>query len=643
MDTHDFDRGVARIGGGATTASIDVVRIRDQQIDAMRGVMGAQQPTKLLRLHMRVPHTMNLQGMYPARATAFGTMLRNCASLLELALHGSGRGTLPAGWACGDGAVFIKALLEGNRTLTTLSLASSAIGTRTVFRLSAVLSANACGLVSLQLFDDETIDEAAAVALADMLTSNTTLRSLVVKGTKIGNTGASDIFQALLENQTLTEIGLPGNRLGASMGSLDDSLGAAIAKVLKVHPALTSLDLDNNHFSDRSIKRIADALCDHTVAGSRLKHLGLSTCISPARHPFRFDIAGGKALCDALECNPSIKELRLAGTFLAHGVPAALGAVLAGKSALTALDLGYCDFNGSAEFRELCDGIARNKTLESLNLDSCSLPAGAASAIAAILRAHPRLTDLNMHNVRDAGPDGPAIDVAGVGELCDALVTANGLGRLSRLNLAGHRLGNAGTVRIAAMLRNVHCRLRHLDLQATGIDEPGMLALGEALRSNRCLESVGLAESDGSDGAAGAIAEVIRTNTTLTELDIRGTGFSAAGVHELVDALGGNNIIRQVRADRHLFSRFGIAVPPTPVHIPLSAEQRVAFFRGYHQANCAFRQLPLDMVRRIAKCYDVLQGVRGIVKDGLGIVDMGSAGEPAPNWSRVGFRRRRLR
>jgi Ran GTPase-activating protein (RanGAP) involved in mRNA processing and transport len=454
-----------------------------------------------------------------------------------------------------------------------------------------------------------------------MLTSNTTLRSLVVKRARIGNTGGTDIFRALMVNRTLTEIGLPRNHLGARAGPLEESLGTAIVRVLETNTALKSLDLDGNMFSRHVTADIVGAVSVNTT----LKRLCLSTAVSLRGRAPCLGADAGMAICGALGRNRSLRTLRIAGTGLASGVPAALGTALADNDTLTALDMCRCDFNNSAEFRELCDGIARNRKLEALNFDNTALPAGAGSALAAILRVHPRLTDLSICNLSRTVPNQRVIGPAGVGHLCNALA-ANFYGTLTRLNLTGHVIDAGGTAHIATLLRAPRCRLRWLNLGRTDLGEAGCLALCAALEDNRSLTRCSFGHG-GSNDVATALARAIRTNRTLTALDIRDAReFSFAGYRMLASALGGNNVIRRVRSV-HIARR----VPPTPVLAPLTAGQRFAFVSGYYrQANCAFRQLPLDMVRRIARCYAVLQGVRRRARDGLRTSVMGNDEGPDP-------------
>ena len=97
-----------------------------------------------------------------------------------------------------------------------------------------------------------------AKAIAQVLETNTTLKSLDLGGNLIDSEGAKIIAQALKTNTTLKSLDLGGNRI--------DSEGAKIiAQALKTNTSLESLNLTSSHIDSEGIKAVSQALKVNTT------------------------------------------------------------------------------------------------------------------------------------------------------------------------------------------------------------------------------------------------------------------------------------------------------------------------------------------------------------------------------------------
>ena len=94
--------------------------------------------------------------------------------------------------------------------------------------------------------------------------------------------------------------------------------------------------------------------------------------------------------------------------------------------------------------------------------------------------------------------------------------------------IADTELGDAG---LAQLLRNLdgNTSVTYLDLHGTGISSEGGKIFAEVLRSNRTFQTVGLHGNDLRDEGVTAIAEALLTNRTLTSLNLGVNNCAEAG------------------------------------------------------------------------------------------------------------------
>ena len=105
-------------------------------------------------------------------------------------------------------------------------------------------------------------------------------------------------------------------------------------------------------------------------------------------------------------------------------------------------------------------------------------------------------------------------------------------------------MGNAwdnDAVRILAGYMKRSESLSSLNLNHSDIGDAGTTALAEVLRTNTTLNSLGLCKNPGiGNPSVMSLCEALKVNTTLSSLDLSGTGISDAGVLSLVEVLKTN-------------------------------------------------------------------------------------------------------
>ena len=218
--------------------------------------------------------------------------------------------------------------------------------------------------------------------------------------------------------------------------------------------------------------------------------------------------------------------------------------------AVEEVDLGdawlTCDdvrFVGEALVEAAC---ATKLTLSANRLDD-----SAAACLLPCLAACTSLTHLDVSRQRGSGPsfDVPfggagivqILDALGThiahvrlsqsdvlaGEACAAAVAA-ALGRCSRLvhlDIAGLGFGDEGMKSIAAAL-GANSTLTFLDVANSGIGAAGFVSLAEALAAHASLKvlRVGGKKNKLGDDGAEALGAMLRSNGTVTELNLAGVG-----------------------------------------------------------------------------------------------------------------------
>lgn len=174
--------------------------------------------------------------------------------------------------------------------------------------------------------------------------------------------------------------------------------------------------------------------------------------------------------------------------------------------------------------------------LMSLDLSDCKLGTKGATVVASILRNNRSLqelilskNDLGTRGLKVLAPDVAAHD------------------RLQRLDISYNNIKARGTTHLVQALKSCDNRnddergLRHLDLTCNHIGPLGMQELCKMLLFDQRLESLLCATNDlGSEGAA-YLANVLKGNYTLRELDLEGNQIGPDAASMLVEQLAENN------------------------------------------------------------------------------------------------------
>ena len=129
------------------------------------------------------------------------------------------------------------------------------------------------------------------------------------------------------------------------------------------------------------------------------------------------------------------------------------------------------------------------------------------------------------------------VSAQGVQQLADSLINNK---TIYDLLFYGSAWGDDSARILASYLKRSES-LSSLTLDFCDIGDAGATALAEVLRTNTTLNSLGLCDNPGiGNPSVMSLCDALKVNTTLSSLDLSGTGISDAGVLSLVEVLKTN-------------------------------------------------------------------------------------------------------
>jgi Ran GTPase-activating protein (RanGAP) involved in mRNA processing and transport len=315
----------------------------------------------------------------------------------------------------------------------------------------------------------------------------------------------------------------------------------AIADALRVHGALTSVELRGNQLGDNGWGAIFAAICGSK--DSKITSLDASSeNIGPV---------GGHAVAAMVAVTGALTSIDLSKNNLTDygenmtGVKE-LAAALGVNSGLTALDLTFNNLMDEG-VSAVCEAIQSNKEtkLASLNFKNNGISPGGANAVAAMVAVTGGLTSLNLSDNQLCGLDafgGGTYTAVGITAIADALRVNGGL---TALDLSFNNLMDEGVSEVCeAIQNNKETKLASLNFESNRIGPVGANAVAAMVAVNGALTKLSLANNQLEEEGTKAICEALEQNTSLKELDIsggyKGSIGGSAGAKHVAKMLGVN-------------------------------------------------------------------------------------------------------
>ncbi|KAJ1121379.1 hypothetical protein NDU88_009490 [Pleurodeles waltl] len=229
-------------------------------------------------------------------------------------------------------------------------------------------------------------------------------------------------------------------------------------------------------------------------------------------------------------------RLRLIQCFLTGPCCEDLVSVLKTNTSLTELDLGG-NALGDSGVKKLCEGLKHpNCKLQKLRLGGCSLTGSCYEDLTSSLKTNTTLTllDLNANKLTDFG----------VKKLCEGLKHPNC--KLQKLGLSICSLTGPCCKDLASALKT-NTSLTELDLGPNELRNSGVKKLCEGLKHPNCkLQKLRLGGCSLTGSCCEALASALKTNTSLTELDLSPNALGDSGVKKLCEGLKHPNCKLQI-------------------------------------------------------------------------------------------------
>ncbi|XP_053374994.1 leucine-rich repeat-containing protein 74B-like isoform X4 [Mercenaria mercenaria] len=213
-------------------------------------------------------------------------------------------------------------------------------------------------------------------ALAESLSSNTSVLELDLSDNWLGAQGGLAVCEMLKDNCFITELNLSDNRLGTGCAP-------HLAQIMQQNVTLTHVTLSGNEFDDHSAPYFAEAILNTT----KVLYLNLS-------HNSFGDVSGtilGPAIAD----NSCIKELDLSWNCIRRKGAVAITQGVKNNIFMKKIDLSWNGF-GLEGAIGLQDALKGNSVLEELDISNNRITAEGAVIIGKGLSVNETLTTLKM-------------------------------------------------------------------------------------------------------------------------------------------------------------------------------------------------------------------------------------------------------
>ncbi|KAF4097464.1 hypothetical protein G5714_021472 [Onychostoma macrolepis] len=455
--------------------------------------------------------------------------------------------------------------------LTELNLSEDKLGDLDLEKLCALLMDSHSKLEKIELNNFGLAKKSCSV-LATVLSSKTILKEMNLNNSRLLNSGVKEICEGLKNPVCELEI------LKLSDCSITEEGYKALASALRSNPShLIELDLTGNDPGQSGVKQLNDLLQDPNCQLKTLRFLG------PAADEACQYVTGivGKNPLLLRELNLSEHEL---GDTRVNQIAALLqdkhcqlntlilcrctitekqcliltSALKSNPSHLRELDLSENQIK-STGVNHLCDVLKDSHCkLERLRLSDCSITQEGYKALVSALRSNPsHLIELDLTG-NDPGQSGvkqlsdllqdpncqlktlrflgPAAD-----EACQYVtgIVGENLLLLRELNLSERELGDTRVNQITALLQDKHCQLNKLMLCDCGLTEESCSALATVLRSNSSLKELDMSNNNLQDSGVKKLG-LENTNCTLQKLRLSDCSITEKGYKALASALRSN-------------------------------------------------------------------------------------------------------
>jgi Ran GTPase-activating protein (RanGAP) involved in mRNA processing and transport len=382
--------------------------------------------------------------------------------------------------------------------------------------------------------------------LIERLKHNAFISRIALQSNSLSSASSRKVFSLLLSNPILADVEITENRL------TDDSM-LFLSDVLRTLPASREpiyLVLRNNSFGQLGASYLADALRENAPvrwldlrSNAGIGDQGVEAiALSLAQNSVLVGLdlikcgceeLGVAALADSLLDNQTLTTLLLQDELRLPAIQS-LGYLLSDPSChLQSLYLWHCELSTPDKIDALCRGLRGNRTITVLAL------------------SYNRINDVGGLYLSDMILRNRGIVRLQLGANDFSPTTAGFFGvALSRnttlqfLDFSRNHLRAEGIWALAVSLRG-NKSLKTLDLRFNRIDPSASEMLGDVI-SRTAIRTLRLSGNPLGDASVRLLAEKLRANSMLHELELNEVGMTSQGVTSLCNALTVNHTLKKI-------------------------------------------------------------------------------------------------
>ncbi|XP_016420240.1 protein NLRC5-like [Sinocyclocheilus rhinocerous] len=462
-------------------------------------------------------------------------------------------------------------VLVSDSNLKELNMNNNNLQDSGVKKLCIGLKSINCKLEILRLRDCGLTEESCS-ALATVLRSNSSLKELDMRNNNLQDSGVKKLG---LENTNCTL-----EKLRLSNCSITEEGYKAMASALRSNPShLIELDLTGNYPGPSGVKQLSDILQDGHYQLKTIRFLKSAAALEACKYLTKVlgksplllkeldlsedklgELDGEKLSALLMDSHSKVEKMKLNNCKRTKKSCSVLATVLFSKTILKEMNLNNSRLLDSG-VKEICEGLKNPVCeLKILKLSDCSITEEGYKALASALRSNPsHLIELDLTG-NDPGQSGvkqlndllqdpncqlktlrflgPAADEAC--QYVTGIVGKNPL-LLRELNLSEHELGDTNMKRLAALLQDKHCTLNTLTLRGCGLTEESCSVLATVLRSNSSLKELDMSNNNLQDSGVKKLQNGLEdTNCTVEKLGLSDCSITEEGYKALASALRSN-------------------------------------------------------------------------------------------------------
>ncbi|XP_058616567.1 protein NLRC5 isoform X2 [Onychostoma macrolepis] len=441
----------------------------------------------------------------------------------------------------------VKEICEGLKNpvceLKILKLSKCDLTEESCSALASVLSSDSSSLKNLDL-SNINLQDSGVKLLSDGLKENCKLEKLRLSDCSITEESYKTLTSALASNSHLIELDLRGNDPGQSgVKLIMDFLQSGWSK-------LKNISFLRNSAAEEACKYLTEALGENPLL---MQEMDLSRIKLG-------DLDWEKISALLVDSHCKVKKIKLNDIKLNKKSCLVLATVLSKNNTLKEMDLSKSHLLDSG-VKEICEGLKKPVCkLKILRLSDCSITEEGYKALASALRSNPsHLIELDLTG-NDPGESGveQLIKVqqnqsckletlrflqSPADEACQyvtGIVRKNPL-LLRELNLSGQNLNLKKFNLLTALLKDKHCNINRLQLCDCGLTEESCSALATVLRSNSSLKELDMSNNNLQDSGVKKLQMGLENaKCTLEKLRLSKCGITEAGYTALASALRSN-------------------------------------------------------------------------------------------------------